>query len=111
MTVVASGQFGAAARDISVTIVNCSASGCLLLSSTPLTVGTTGSLRLVINGVEATDVVEVVRCHRVEGSSAYHVGARFLWTTPPRIDSIRHVLPRVAAAGPYVVNSGAPLRQ
>ena len=110
MTVVASGQFGAAARDISVTVVNCSASGCLLLASTPLTVGTTGSLRLVVNGVEATDVVEVVRCQRIEGAASYHIGARFLWTAPPRIDSIRHMLPRLAA-NPSVVNSVMPLGQ
>ena len=110
MTVVASGQFGTATSDISVTVINCSASGCLLLASSPLTVGLTGSLRLVVGGVEATDAIEVVRCQRIEGAASYHIGARFLWTAPPRVDSIRHVLPRLAA-NPAIAHSVLPFRQ
>ena len=98
MSAPLSGQFGVLSRDIQVHIVNCSASGCLLMASTPMTVGTTGSLRIEVEGVEALDTVQVVRCQPIEGAGqVYHIGARFLWTAPPRLDSIRHVVPRLAA--------------
>jgi hypothetical protein len=92
------GEFGVLARDIQVHIVNCSASGCLLLTNTPMTVGTTGALRIQVDGIDAIDTVQVVRCQQIEGAgAAYHVGARFLWTAPPRRDSIRRVVPLLAA--------------
>ncbi|HTM05378.1 MAG TPA: hypothetical protein VL173_17840 [Vicinamibacterales bacterium] len=92
------GQFGVLSRDVEVRIVNCSASGCLMMASTPMAVGTTGSLRIAVEGLEAIDAVQVVRCQAIEGAGhVYHIGARFLWTAPPRLDSIRHVVPRLAA--------------
>ena len=92
------GQFGVLSRDVQVHIVNCSASGCLLMAKTPMPVGTTGSLRIEVDGLAAVDAVQVVRCQPIEGAGpAYHIGARFLWTAPPRLDSIRHVVPRLAA--------------
>jgi hypothetical protein len=94
----AGGQFGVLTRDVRVRVVNCSASGCLLVSSVPVGVGTTGSLRLVVEGSAAEDTVQIVRCQAIEGAGpAYHLGARFLWTSPPRPDSVRHVVRRLAA--------------
>jgi len=39
----------------------------------------------------------VLRCDAIEGApSLYHVGVRFLWTTPREVGSIRHAVTRYA---------------
>jgi hypothetical protein len=71
---------GVLARDFDVRVLNCSPSGCLLETKTPMEVGTVGSLTLVVNGHELLDHVVVVRCQPIQGAgSVYHVGAQFLW--------------------------------
>ena len=37
-----------------------------------------------------------MRCHRLDGASGlYDVGVEFLWTTVPREESLRRVLPKL----------------
>jgi hypothetical protein len=59
-------------------------------------VGTTAVLRLRVDGEEFRDDVLVRRCHEVQGAGAtYHVGAEFLWTTPPVERSLRRIATRL----------------
>ena len=78
-------------REIPVRVVNISGSGCLVAATSALHAGATASLRLDFGNVEYTDDVRVVRCSRIEGSSEYHMGMEFLWTTAPGERSIRRV--------------------
>jgi PilZ domain len=80
-------------RDLAGRILDISASGCLLESRRRLELGTIGRLRLKFGCEECADDVEVVRCEAVEGRrSVYHVGVRFLWTTPRDVGTIRHAV-------------------
>src|SRR4029078_10848061 len=90
-TVVAvTDRVGVLARDFAIRSLNCSPTGCLLEMSSPIEVGTIGSLRLVIDGHECADHVQVVRCQSIEGAGLFQVGVRFLWTIAPGKDSIRY---------------------
>jgi len=80
-------------RDLATRVVDISPSGCLIESRRRLDVGTVGRLRLKFGTDECADDVEVVRCEAVEGGhSLFHVGVRFLWTTPRDVGSIRHAV-------------------
>lgn len=80
-------------RDLAMRIVDISASGCLIESRRRVEVGTVGRLRLKFGDDECSDDVEVVRCEPIEsGRSLFHVGVRFLWTTPRDVGSIRHAV-------------------
>jgi hypothetical protein len=82
-------------REIPVQLINISNSGCLVATTSALPEGVTVSVRLDFGGVEYSDDVRVVRCTRVEGSSEYHLGMEFLWTTPPGERSMRRVIASV----------------
>jgi hypothetical protein len=77
------------AREISVRLVNCSSSGCLLECGAPIEVGRVASLRLAFDGEDFADDLQVVRCLPIEGSSSYHAGVEFLWTAAPKHQSLR----------------------
>ena len=80
-------------RDLAMRVVDISAAGCLIESPRYLPVGTVGQLRLKFGSDECADDVEVVRCEPVESvRSLFHVGVRFLWTTPRDVGSIRHAV-------------------
>jgi hypothetical protein len=80
-------------RDFQAHIINYSPNGCLLETSSPLDVGTVGTLRFVIDGRECAGDVQVVRCQAIEGAgSQYQVGAKFLWTSASGEDSLRNAL-------------------
>lgn len=84
-------------RDLFSRILDISASGCLIESRRPLDVGTLGRLRLKFGSQECAEDVEVVRCDVVDSARhVYHVGLRFLWTTPRGTGSIRHAVLRHA---------------
>jgi len=84
-------------RDVAGRITEISGSGCLIESRRPLGVGTVGRLTLKLGNDECADDVEVVRCEAIEGTrSFYHLGVRFLWTTPRDVGSIRHAVTRYA---------------
>ena len=85
-------------RELAARVLDISASGCLIEGRRYLEVGTVGRLCLKFGSDECSDDVEVVRCETVEGErSLFHVGVRFLWTTPRDIGSIRHAVIRYAS--------------
>jgi hypothetical protein len=89
----AADRLGLLARDFQTRIVNCSSTGCLLETSSAIEVGTVGTLSFMIDGREVVDDVQVVRCQPIQGAgSMFQIGARFLWTTAPRKDSLRLAL-------------------
>jgi hypothetical protein len=49
-------------------------------------------------GVEYGDDVRVARCTRLEGSSEYHLGLEFLWTTAPGERSMRRMIDGLRSA-------------
>lgn len=85
-------------RDVSVRLVDISASGCLLESASRLVVGTTGSLVVTFEGHEFTDDVRVMRCQGEGSGGGYHVGAEFLWTNAPHERSLRRMVTRLQAS-------------
>ena len=85
-------------RELRARIIDISESGCLIEVRRRLDVGTVGTLQLQLGTGEFRDDFEVVRCQAVEGArSLYHVGVRFLWTTPRHAGSIRHAVARHVA--------------
>ena len=88
-------------REIPVRLVNFSGSGCLVATISSLHEGAIASVRLDLGGIEYTDHVRVVRCTRIEGSSEYHLGLEFLWTTAPGERSMR----RLASLQPAVATA------
>ena len=84
---------GVLTRELYVRVVDVSASGCLIESRRRLGVGVVGRLKLKFGSAEYADDVEVVRCQSIESApSVYHIGVRFLWTSPRHLGSIRHVV-------------------
>ena len=85
-------------RELRARIIDISESGCLMETRRRLEVGTVGLLQLQLGTGEFRDDFEVVRCQAVERErSLYHVGMRFLWTTPRHTGSIRHAVALRAA--------------
>src|SRR5262245_21569517 len=77
-------------RNVSLKVLDVSGSGCLVESTRRVDVGTVGRLRLKLGSEDYDDDVEVVRCDAVPGTRpVYHLGIRFLWTSPPQEGSIR----------------------
>jgi hypothetical protein len=86
-------RLGTLTRSCHMRVLNCSVSGCLIETNCQIDVGAVASIRVVINGRELSDDVQVVRCQRIAGAgSIYHIGAQFLWTTPPGASSLRAAL-------------------
>ena len=80
-------------RELRARIIDISESGCLIEVHRRLDVGTVGTLELQLGAAEVRDDFEVVRCQAVDRArSIYHVGVRFLWTTPRHVGSIRHAV-------------------
>jgi hypothetical protein len=105
-------QLGVLSKDFRIRLLNCSSSGCLVETTSPIEVGTVGTLRLNIDGRKLTELVQIVRCHRIEGAgSLYHAGAEFLWTALPDTGSLRRVIRRQAmgARGPAAPLGPPPL--
>jgi len=92
------GGLAALARDFEARILNYSPSGCLLETNTRIDVGTIGTVRLVLDGQELADDIQVVRCQAIEGAgSLYQVGVRFLWTMAPGKGTLRQALGQTAS--------------
>jgi len=93
-------QLGVLSKEFHLHLLNCSSSGCLLETNSPIEVGTVGLLRLTLAGDEFSEEVQVVRCQQIAGAgSVYHVGATFLWTASPSSGSLRRAMRRKAASG------------
>lgn len=99
-TILRAGDLAAVlGREVAVSLVDISASGCLLESDRRLVVGTTGSLRVLFEGTVYSDDVRIIRCCECEGSSRpYQFGAEFLWTNSLRDQSLRRVVSRLQAS-------------
>jgi hypothetical protein len=86
-------RLGVLTRVCHMRVLNCSVSGCLLETDRRFDVGTIASICVVIDGRELVDDVQIVRCQPIAGAgSVYHIGAEFLWTSPPGVRSIRAAL-------------------
>jgi PilZ domain len=80
-------------REVSVRVVDVSASGCLLETSQRLRVGTVGRLKTTFGRAEYAEDFEVVRCESIDrATSIFHIGVRFLWTSPRGPGSIRYAV-------------------
>jgi hypothetical protein len=87
---------GVLTREVPVRLVNISGSGCLVEMNARVEPGTTGILKVDVDGEQYADDIRVARLQRVHGSSAtWHVGAEFLWTTYPGSWSLRRVASRL----------------
>ena len=81
-------RLGVITRLCQMRVLNFSTSGCLIETDRRFEVGAVASIRVAIEGREL--VVQIVRCQPIAGGgSVYHLGARFLWTTPPGASSLR----------------------
>jgi hypothetical protein len=90
-------RVGVLARDVQTRILNCSPTGCLIETNSPIEVGTVGRLQFLIDGREFSDDVQVVRCQGIEGAgSLFQIGVRFLWTLAPGKGSLRYALSQPA---------------
>jgi PilZ domain len=86
-------RLGVITRHCQMRVLNFSASGCLIETDRRFDVGDIASIRVVMDGRELVDDVQVVRCQLIAGAgSVYHLGARFLWTNPPGATSLRTAL-------------------
>jgi hypothetical protein len=86
-------RLGVLAHEFQTRVLNCSATGCLLETNSPIEVGTVGRLQFLIDGRECSDDVQVVRCQGIEGAGPlFQIGVRFLWTMAPGKDSLRYAL-------------------
>jgi hypothetical protein len=100
-------QQGVVTRELRVRVLNCSTSGCLIESNVRIDVGVTASLRVLIDGREFSDDVQVVRCQPIPGAGAvHHIGARFLWTVAPDKLALRRLMQ--VAATPSAAGLVAP---
>ena len=87
---------GVLTREVRVRLVNISGSGCLVEMNARVEPGTTGVLKVEVDGEQYADDIRVARLQRVHGSSAtWHVGAEFLWTTYPGSRSLRRIASRL----------------
>lgn len=86
-------QLGVLTRERRVRLLNCSVSGCLIETNWRLQVGSIASIRVVVEGCELADDVQIVRCQPIAGAGeTFHVGAQFLWTRPLSNRSLRGAL-------------------
>ena len=82
-------------REHLMRILDISRSGCLIESRQRVEIGTVGRLRLRLGFEECSDDVEVVRCDGIGlAQPLYHIGVRFLWTTPRQAGTIREAVTR-----------------
>jgi len=78
-------------RELELRVLDVSVSGCLLETQRPVEIGTLATIRVTIGDQAYVDDVHVVRCHSIAGGSIFHVGTKFLWTSPPHRHSLRRI--------------------
>ena len=76
-------------------LLDLSWSGCLVASSRAIEPGTTGELRINVDGTEYHDAVHVVRSQDHGASPAFTLAARFGWGQRPSTASVRGKIPAV----------------
>jgi hypothetical protein len=95
-------------REVSVRLLDISASGCLLESTSRIMLGATGSLVVTFDGNEYVDDVRIMRCrHNEGGNGGYQLGAEFLWTNAPHDRSLRRVIAHLRGSAVKGASFGA----
>lgn len=84
-------------RQVTVRLIDISASGCQLESGNRVALGSIGSLTVTFEGQQYMDYVRITRCGVLDGASGYRIGAEFLWTTVPPEQSLRRIATRLHA--------------
>lgn len=104
----AGGLVAVLGREVTVRLLDISASGCLLESRSRLPLGTTGSLVVTVDASDYADDVRVIRCRELDGSNGgYRIGAEFLWTTTPGERSLRRIVNRFPTGAVRIEPSGS----
>lgn len=99
---------GVLGRDLRVRLLEISRGGCLLESSCPVPVGTTGALSVDVDGTEYADQIRIARCQPIVGAGNTHrLGAEFLSLHMPGDRSLRRFAAELAGD---VATLGRPLR-
>ena len=89
--------------DIRVRVLNVSAAGCLVESARALEIGSVATLRIAFAGGDFEDTVQIVRCQEITGAGAvFHLGAIFLTTAAPSIESLRYLIRRRSDSVGYI---------
>ena len=89
---------GALTSELSVRVLNGSATGCLVESTRALKVGAVAGIRVNLRGREYGDEVQVTRCQSIAGAgNIFHIAMEFLSTTPPYAGTLRYAIHRELA--------------
>jgi hypothetical protein len=103
-------------RHVPVRVVEISRGGCRLESGAGVPHGATGTLTVMLKGVERVDDVRIARCLLRKGGATYQVGAELLLTRPLSRESLRLAVSELtgespAGDGPDVERPGTPPRE
>jgi pilus assembly protein Flp/PilA len=82
------GRLGTLVSTTPMRLLDISRTGCLLETSSRVEAGATGNISVDLEGRTLTDDVRITRCQRLQGSNGYHLGAEFLRTRRPCVDSL-----------------------
>ncbi len=87
---------GVIGREITVSLLNISGSGCLLEGSRPFEIGSSGEVRVVSHHHTYRDDLRITRRHLVTAErSVCFAGAEFLWARQPDTQTLRRVIRRL----------------
>jgi hypothetical protein len=96
-------EVAALTTDIQIRVLNVSGAGCLVEAGRALEIGSVATLRIRFAGGDFEDTVQIVRCQQITGAGAvFHLGASFLTTTAPSIESLRYVMRRESGRPGYI---------
>jgi len=89
--------------DLRVRVLNVGAAGCLIETRRALEIGSVATLRIQIAGGDFEDTVQIVRCQEITGAGTiFHLGATFLTTAAPSIESLRYLFRRHSHSIGYI---------
>ena len=96
-------EIASVSTDIRVRVLNVSAAGCLIETRRALEVGSVATLRINVAGSDFEDTVQIVRCQEITGAgTTFHLGATFLTTAAPSIESLRFLFRRQSDSVGYM---------
>ena len=96
-------EIASVSTDIRVRVLNVSAAGCLIETRRALEVGSVATLRISVAGGDFEDTVQIVRCQEITGAgTTFHLGATFLTTAAPSIESLRFLFRRQSDSVGYM---------
>lgn len=87
-------ELGALTSELSVRVLNGSATGCLVESPCVLQVGAVAGLRVNFRGHDYDDPVRVTRCQSIAGAGVFHIAVAFLSIIPPYAGTLRYAIHR-----------------